>query len=492
MRRALAVLMLGGVALTAPAFAELTPEGGEQQANAYATGLQARPDIVHTGGGTYVVVWEGADDDDATGIAGRRFSAAGAAVGGDFAINSYTTGEQGSPVVDADGDGNFVVVWVDEGSHDGDGWGVFAQRHSAAGAPVGTEFQVNSYTTGDQYDADVGVAPDGSFVVVWESAYQDGDGTGVYAQRFDSAGDRVGGEFRVNSETQSYQSFPEVDVRSNGDFVVVWTSSGQDDPSDDSAPGVYAQRFNAAGSPLGDEFQVNQFTTGYQQAADVAVQPSGGFVIAWMDGGQFASHTAIVARRYGANGGASGDEFPVDTDDTAEKAVPRVAAAGDGSFTIVWTSDGQDDSGEGVYAQHFDANGTVSGDELRVNTATANDQFRPTVSADDTGSVVVAWENGSSSETEADISLQRYQGEASAGGTCADPIPPLVAGTPSTTASNVSATDSLFILRVAVALDSCELCVCDVDGSGSVAATDALATLRLAVGQPIDLECPAC
>ena len=65
-------------------------------------------------------------------------------------------------------------------------------------------------------------------------------------------------------------------------------------------------------------------------------------------------------------------------------------------------------------------------------------------------------------------------------------------GAPLQMPRTVSASDALFMLRAAVGLDSCELCVCDVDGSGGVAATDALATLRLAVGQPIPLNCPAC
>jgi hypothetical protein len=38
----------------------------------------------------------------------------------------------------------------------------------------------------------------------------------------------------------------------------------------------------------------------------------------------------------------------------------------------------------------------------------------------------------------------------------------------------------------------CPRCVCDVDAGGSVTATDALAILRAAVGNPIELTCPAC
>jgi len=56
----------------------------------------------------------------------------------------------------------------------------------------------------------------------------------------------------------------------------------------------------------------------------------------------------------------------------------------------------------------------------------------------------------------------------------------------------VTATDALATLRTAVGLQSCNLCLCDVNGSGTVSAGDALAILRLAVGQLFLVTCPAC
>jgi hypothetical protein len=56
----------------------------------------------------------------------------------------------------------------------------------------------------------------------------------------------------------------------------------------------------------------------------------------------------------------------------------------------------------------------------------------------------------------------------------------------------ITASDALAVLSAAVGSIACELCVCDVDGSGSIAATDGLATLRAAVGLAIELNCPTC
>jgi hypothetical protein len=64
---------------------------------------------------------------------------------------------------------------------------------------------------------------------------------------------------------------------------------------------------------------------------------------------------------------------------------------------------------------------------------------------------------------------------------------------PSTTGSSPKAADCLFILRVGVSLETCELCVCDVGGNGAVSASDALACLRIAVGRTdTPANCPAC
>ncbi len=74
------------------------------------------------------------------------------------------------------------------------------------------------------------------------------------------------------------------------------------------------------------------------------------------------------------------------------------------------------------------------------------------------------------------------------------PFPSDVCGQPLNPGSGSPvATDCLYILRSAVALERCCLCPCDVDSGGSVVATDALVCLRKAVAQPgVILTCNAC
>jgi len=142
--------------------------------------------------------------------------------------------------------------------------------------PAGPEFQVNGYTPGNQLYPSVAADADGDFVVAWESNGQDGDGYGVYFQRYNAAGAPLGGPTRAAETTYGQQFGASVGMDDAGNFVVAWGTQDQDG----SGYGVFARRFDSAGIPMGNEFQVNQYTDNNQWAPSVAVDPDGDFVIA--------------------------------------------------------------------------------------------------------------------------------------------------------------------------------------------------------------------
>ena len=184
-------------------------------------------------------------------------------------------------MVAADNDGNFVVVWESD-SQDGSATGVFGQRYDNGGNPVGGEFQVNTYTNLFQDLPSVAYDPAANFIVVWTSIGQDGSFGGIYAQRYDSNGMPSGEEFRVNSYTKGNQESPVVAADNDGNFVVVWESRGQDGDK----TGVFARRFDNTGRPLGDDFQVNEYTTNFQSHPYVSSDSAGELVVVWDSNGQ--------------------------------------------------------------------------------------------------------------------------------------------------------------------------------------------------------------
>jgi len=190
---------------------------------------------------------------DRSEIFGQRFDAAGGPQGSEFRVNTTTVDWQTDPSVAMGTTGDFVVVWRSANQDGGApgtmvSGGVFGQRFDASGNALGGEFQVNSFVDGYQGNPWVAMDADGNFVVAWESESQDGSGYGVFAQRYDTAGARRGGEFQVNSTTASSQTLGSVAMDADGDFVVAWSSYGQD--GDEG--GVFAQRFDGAERVEGD------------------------------------------------------------------------------------------------------------------------------------------------------------------------------------------------------------------------------------------------
>jgi hypothetical protein len=142
--------------------------------------IDAEPSVAMDSAGNFVVAFQRGE------LFARRFTSAG--VGGAiFPVNTFTTGIQHDPEVAIDPDGKFLVTWTDN-ARDGSGHGVYARRFSPAAAPVGSEFRVNTFTSGDQNTSALAATPDGNFVAAWRSAVQDpGGSAGVYAQLLVSA-----------------------------------------------------------------------------------------------------------------------------------------------------------------------------------------------------------------------------------------------------------------------------------------------------------------
>jgi carbonic anhydrase/acetyltransferase-like protein (isoleucine patch superfamily) len=175
--------------------------------------------------------------------------------------------------------GGFVVVWQNY-APDGSpapARDVFGQRFDASGRRVGTRFLVNSHTPQDQVAPAVAMAPDGSFVAVWQSVDQDGDAEGVFAQRFDSAGGRVGAELQVNYRVEGPQLDPAVAMGVDGRFFVAWSGPDEDGADFD----VLGAAFDPSGQRVGSEQRINVHRAGAQTRPSVGIGPDGTVIVVW-------------------------------------------------------------------------------------------------------------------------------------------------------------------------------------------------------------------
>jgi len=300
--------------------------------------------------------------------------------GTEFQANTYTTSAQDTTNVAMDDNGNFVVTW-DSLGQDGGGWGVYGQLYDANGNTVGSEFQVNSTATdtSTQWYNSVAMDVDGDFVVVWESD-QNGN-FDIYAQRFGADGTSQGTEFQVNTTGVGDQARPDVSMDNNGNFAVVWTSN------DGSGDGVYARLFDSTGVPQTGEIQVNSTTASAQNDASVAMGGNGDFVVSWDSFSQDKNNTwGIFAQRFDATGTTVGTEIQVNTTTNGDQIFNDVAISDTGDFVVIWNGRGVGDN-TGVHGQLFDATGSTVGSEFLVNTTTGSTQTNAAVAMDSTGNL---------------------------------------------------------------------------------------------------------
>ena len=365
-------------AWSASSSAQVTPVGSEFRVNTSTTSDQGYPSVAGLADGGFVVAWEReSGGSGADGVFSQRYDVTGLAVGMEFQINSSTATNARHPRVAALTDGGFVIVYqqngavlgrrydsasmplaaafqVDAGAGypavaglkdggfvatwaDGD---IFGRRYDSLGAPVEGAFQINTYTTGNQIRPKI--APAGSgFVVVWDSTPpalgtgQDGDEEGVFGRRYFANGP-PDVEFQVNTTTANDQFAPDV-AAAGGGFVAVWQSFG-----------VFGQRYNGVGAPVGAEFPVHDMS--FNGHPEVDGSPGGTFVVAYESYGADGGGYAVLGLRVPDVG--LGSSFQANTFTAGHQRLPDVAVTGNG-FVVVWESANQDGSGTGVYAQRF-------------------------------------------------------------------------------------------------------------------------------------------
>lgn len=407
-----------GVALDGHAVAaELSTNGGEFQVNTYTAYTQYHARGAADPQGNFVVLWGGfgsAGFASFQDVHGRRYDVRGSALDDQFQVNTQTVGDQRDPDVAIAPDGRFVVVWqgaraVAPGFQETT---VAARRYDANGEPMGDEFRVDSYPTGNRFHPAVAMDPNGGFVVTWYSygsSGTDSDGTSVQAQRYDANGAPVGGEFQVNAYTTGRQGSPAVAVTAQGDFVIVWNSAVPDG-TNSYAWSLWAQRYDASGAPLGAEFQVDEGITGSPGSPSIATD-SEHYFVAWVSlDGTTNDSNEIYARQFALDGVASGPQFRVNTVTATYQLNPRISSDPEGNFVVVWegkASSGTDQAGFSVHGQRYDAGGAPRGGEFQINTYTTNDERYPAVASDADGNFVVVWQSVAGPLT-GEIKAQRY------------------------------------------------------------------------------------
>lgn len=255
-----------------------------------------------------------------------------------------------------------------------------------------TEHLVNTTVTGNQDWAQIAALSDGGWIVTWSSS-QDGDpdSADIYQQRFDRNGQPIGGEVIVNTTTAGVQTRNFVTALGDGGWIVTWLDDGQ----------FYQQRFASDGSMDG---AATPITSGEEHFTNVVIELDDG---GWLSvSGTFFSTMDVYLTRYDSSGVQVGGVELVS--DSGWSMFPYATALPDGGWIVTWTQDLED-----IWQIRYDADGNGSSAEKINTTAADSIGDSPVVTLAD-GGWLVAWQatDGDSEE----IRFQRFMADGTRDG----------------------------------------------------------------------------
>jgi hypothetical protein len=344
---------------------------------------QFSPSIAMDGSGNFFICWTDYRNGNAD-IYVQRYNSAGISLGDNFKVNDDSgITYQETPAVSVDGYGNFILVWQDYRNRE---WNIYAQIYNSLGNPVGGNFKVND-DPGNSYQKspDIAAGLSGNFVITWRD--ERNGNSDIYAQRYNFSGNPLNSDFKVNDDPGfTYQGYPAICMDLSDNFYITWNDyrNGNRD--------IYAQRYDSSGIPIGSNFKVNDDSgDAFQEYPDIAINDSGNFVLTWQDLRQ--GNYDIYAQRFDLTGAPEGSNFLVNKDYSVnEQGYPDMTVDNQGNFALVWQ-----DYRKGnwdIYVQRYNSSGMPLSFNLKANddTTEANQKY-PSISMDDSGNLISTWQD---------------------------------------------------------------------------------------------------
>jgi len=243
---------------------------------------------------------------------------------------------------------------------------------AAGGAPEAADISPAAEVVGGP---DAAVAPDGTTTVVWSAREGSGEFR-VFARRIGADG-TPGATLQLSASGQDALA-PRVALAPDGTATVAWIRSDGTDFL------VQARRIAPDGTP--EESTKNLSTTGQDAAApQVAVAPDGTATAVWkkFDG----SHYLVQERRILPDGTREASSHTL-SEAKQDAVEPQVAAAADGTATVVWTR--FDGSNSIVQERQVGSDGEPEEAILNLS-ASEKSAIQPRVAVAPDGTATVVW-----------------------------------------------------------------------------------------------------
>jgi len=269
---------------------------------------------------------------------------------------------------------------------------------------VGGEFRVNQNNQPRQLKPQVAFSPSGSSLIVWEN-----DLLGILARAFDRNGKPTTPEKVVvgNTNLPNMPGRGNVTVRKDpaliflpgGEYFVFWTEQKEYLVVDYFflqrsilEQDVYGQRFSAEGVAVGARFLLSSPAADFQRRPKAALTQNG-IAVVWEQAAKTSEKdsTALYGRLLTRRGAPAGAQFRIDAGDSPEIWTPTLAANASGELLVAWEAGAVDTPD--VLARLYDRDGDALGDAFVANPSTPGRQRRPAALATRDGDFLLVWQS---------------------------------------------------------------------------------------------------
>jgi hypothetical protein len=363
------------------------PRAGAFFVNVLTTGAQINPDIAADGADNFQVVWQSATGDPVHQDVRIRRVPASLTLPAEEPLAQSTALDQEDPRIAMQPDGDWVAIWRSD--HDAEGKSLPIGRFTTSAGGV----------VEDELELTAGIAPN---VVRLDAAWVGAENfVGAWRDSSDEVAANLRGiegkDFGLSDVAVGANGAPAVAGLGDDGWVIAWHAP---DASGDDA---YLRCFAGELATM-DALLAHTVTTGDQTQPDVASLGAVRFAAVWRDDDAIVGR--LFLRREDGSCTPDGPQFEVSSPGDAGTS-PRVAAAADGAFVVVWSESTLDTDG-GVAAREFRHDGTPIGEPFAVHPAFPGLQGGPSVAVS-ASTFGVVWNHADDDEpAELDIAARIF------------------------------------------------------------------------------------
>jgi hypothetical protein len=265
-------------------------------------GLKSRPRLAVRSTGDVVAAWMSQYGPTATpagelGVFTRLLAGSGKPANSQTQVDTVSGAIGSTPALAVDPDGSYLIAWSSQKGTDTFNTSIYGRVFAASGAPLAPPFAITSNTVGPQGRPAAANDGQGSYLVAWQSYFNDIWHARIDGQIVSRAGGLLGKRQTIsNGAGKNWAEVaPSVAVAPNGTFTLVWMEYNTWFPV-----GMAGVQVDRSGAPLGSQVWVNSQQIGSQFRTVLATDGAGHYLSPY-EAFQDQSTIGILARYIAAN-----------------------------------------------------------------------------------------------------------------------------------------------------------------------------------------------